>query len=67
METVERIGEALLEALVKSGYVATRGQELAEEKLRRMLRRFSMEAADAEVFLGMVRKMLWKMGEEEGS
>ena len=67
METVERIGEALLEALVKSGYVGTRGQELAEEKLRRMLRRFSMEAADAEVFLGMVRKMLWKMGEGEGS
>ncbi len=67
METVERIGEALLEALVKSGYAAPRGQELAEEKLRRMLRRFSMEAADAEVFLGMVRKMLWKMGEEEGS
>ncbi len=63
MEAVERIGEALLEALVKSGYVGTRGQELAEEKLRRMLRRFSMEAADAEVFLGMVRKMLWKMGD----
>jgi TrmH family RNA methyltransferase len=63
MGTVERIGEALLEALMKSGYVAPRGQELAEEKLRRMLRRFSMEAADAEVFLGMVRKMLWRMGE----
>jgi TrmH family RNA methyltransferase len=65
METVERIGEVLLEALVKSGYVATRGEGMAEEKLRRMLRRFSMEAADAEVFLGMVRKMLWKMGEGE--
>jgi TrmH family RNA methyltransferase len=65
METVERIGEALLEALVKSGYVAPRGQGMAEEKLRRMLRRFSMEAADAEVFLGMVRKMLWRMGEGE--
>ena len=61
METVERIGEALLEALLKSGYVATRGEGLAEEKLRRMLRRFSLKAADAEVFLGMVRKMLWKV------
>jgi len=61
METVERIGEALLEALRKSGYVAARGEATAEEKLRRMLRRFSMEAADAEVLLGMVRKILWKL------
>jgi tRNA/rRNA methyltransferase len=64
METVERIGKALLEALRKSDYVAARGAATAEEKLRRMLRRFSMEAADAEVFLGMMRKILWKLGRE---
>ena len=64
METVERIGEALLEALRKSGYIAARGEATAEEKLRRMLRRFSMEAADAEVLLGMVRKILWKLEQE---
>jgi tRNA/rRNA methyltransferase len=64
MQTMERIGEALLEALRKSDYVAARGAATAEEKLRRMLRRFSMEAADAEVFLGMVRKILWKLGRE---
>jgi len=63
METVERIGEALLEALRKSGYIAARGEATAEEKLRRMLRRFSMEAADAEVLLGMVSKILWKLDE----
>jgi TrmH family RNA methyltransferase len=61
METVERIGEALLEVLRRSGYIAARGEATAEEKLRRMLRRFSMEAADAEVLLGMVRKILWKL------
>ena len=61
METVERIGKALLEALRKSGYIAARGEVTAEEKLRRMLRRFSMQAADAEVLLGMVRKILWKL------
>jgi TrmH family RNA methyltransferase len=61
MGVVERIGEALLEVLVKSEYVGPRRTELAEEKLRRMLRRFSMEAADAEVFLGMVRKIVEKM------
>jgi tRNA/rRNA methyltransferase len=61
METVERIGKALLAALRRSGYIAARGEATAEEKLRRMLRRFSMEAADAEVLLGMVRKILWKL------
>jgi tRNA C32,U32 (ribose-2'-O)-methylase TrmJ len=61
MEVVERVGETLLEALVKSGYVGPRSRELAEEKLRRMLRRFSMEAADAEVFLGMMRKIVEEM------
>jgi TrmH family RNA methyltransferase len=64
MEPVERIGEALLEALRKSGYIAARGEATAEEKLRRMLRRFLMHAADAEVFLGMVRKILWKLEEK---
>jgi TrmH family RNA methyltransferase len=57
METMERITESLLDCLLKSGYVAARSEALAEEKLRRMLRRFSMDEADAEVFLGMVRKM----------
>ena len=61
LETVERIGEALLETLHKSGYIAPRGEEMAEEKLRRMLRRFSMTESDAEVLLGMVRKILWKL------
>ena len=61
MGVVERIGETLLEALVKSGYVGPRKTELAEEKLRRMLRRFSMEAVDAEVLLGMMRKIVEKM------
>jgi len=61
METIERIGEAMLQALVKSGYVGPRKTELAEEKLRRMLRRFSLQAADAEVFLGMMRKIAAKL------
>jgi TrmH family RNA methyltransferase len=61
METVERIEEALLGALRASGYVAPRGEAKAEEKLRRMLRRFAMEERDADVFLGMIRKILWKL------
>jgi TrmH family RNA methyltransferase len=57
METVERITASMLQCLLKSGYVAARGEGLAEEKLRRMLRRFSLTEADAEVFLGMVKKI----------
>jgi TrmH family RNA methyltransferase len=62
METVERITETLLGVLHGSGYVAPRGSVLAEEKLRRMIRRFALNAADAEVFLGMVKKVEWKIG-----
>ena len=61
METVERITKSMLECLLRSGYVAARSEVLAEEKLRRMVRRFSLDAVDAEVFLGMVRKMEEKL------
>lgn len=57
VETVERIADAMLACLFGSGYVAARSEALAKEKLRRMLRRFSLDASDAEVFLGMMRKM----------
>ena len=62
METVERITKAWLDCLLRSGYVAARSEELAEEKLRRMVRRLSLDAADAEVLLGMMRKIDWKLG-----
>jgi TrmH family RNA methyltransferase len=61
METVERITDAMLQCLLRSGYVAARSEALAEEKLRRMVRRFSLDAADAEVLLGMMRKMEEKL------
>lgn len=62
IETVEMITEVMLDVLRRSEYVNQRGQRLAEEKLRRMLRRFELNAADAEVFLGMMRKIAWKLG-----
>ena len=61
METVERITDAMLDCLLRSGYVAARSEALAGEKLRRMVRRFSLDAADAEVLLGMVKKMEEKL------
>jgi TrmH family RNA methyltransferase len=68
METVGRVSEVMLECLVRSGYVAARSDRVAEEKLRRMLRRFSLNEEDAVVFLGMLRKMQKKLaGIENGN
>ena len=61
METLNRINEELRAALDLSGYIHPRSAASAEEKLRRMLLRFDLRAADAEVLLGMLRKILWKL------
>ena len=61
METINRINATLLEALHASGYIHRRSAATAEEKLRRMLRRFELSSSDAEVLLGMLRKILWKL------
>ncbi|HWY42827.1 MAG TPA: RNA methyltransferase [Candidatus Sulfotelmatobacter sp.] len=59
--TVERITETLLAALRESEYVNPKTGQLAGEKLRRLVRRLTLEEADAEVLLGMVHKILWKL------
>jgi tRNA/rRNA methyltransferase len=64
METVERITEAWLEALQLSGYIGARASSTSEEKLRRMLRRFNWEESDAEVVLGMMKKIAAKLNDE---
>ncbi len=64
METVKRITEAWLEALQRSGYVGARASSTSEEKLRRMLRRFIWEESDAEVVLGMMKKIAAKLNHE---
>ena len=66
-EAAERLTTTLLTTLRVSGYVNPRSEALAEEKLRRLVRRLDLGAADAEVLLGMVHKILWKLnaGSEE--
>jgi TrmH family RNA methyltransferase len=60
-EEVERITQLWLDALHSSGYVQAPGESAAREKLRRMLRRLNLEKNDAEVWLGMMRQILWKI------
>jgi TrmH family RNA methyltransferase len=57
----ERITEILLEALRASGYVNPSSDAATEEKLRRLILRLNLNSPDAEVLLGMLRQMLWKM------
>jgi len=58
---VERITAMLLEALRASGYVNPGSAAPTEEKLRRLVRRLNLQAGDAEVWLGMLRQIAWKL------
>src|SRR6266436_357118 len=61
---LERLTQAMLGVLRDSGYVKPRAVA-AEEKLRRLVRRMELNANDAEVWLGMLRQIAWKLGANE--
>jgi TrmH family RNA methyltransferase len=63
---VERITGMLLDTLLSSGYVKPRAADATEEKVRRLVRRLHLEARDAELWLGMLRQIAWKLGAEDG-
>ena len=58
---VERISSGLIEALHVSGYVNPIAVAPTEERVRRMIRRLSLSSNDAELWLGMLRQILWKL------
>jgi tRNA/rRNA methyltransferase len=66
---LERLTTTLFDALYASGYVKTRPNNktvpqspaLATEKIRRFVRRLNLSAEDAELFLGILRQILWKL------
>jgi TrmH family RNA methyltransferase len=57
----ERLTGLLLESLAASGYLKPRSGAATREKVRRLVRRLQLPASDAEVWLGMLRKMAWKL------
>lgn len=61
---IERLTQVLLGVLYESGYVKPRAVA-ADEKLRRLIRRLKLNANDAEVLLGMMRQIAWKIGANE--
>jgi tRNA/rRNA methyltransferase len=58
---LEHITTTMFEMLTNSGYVKPRSGASSLEKLRRLVRRLDLDAADAELFLGMLRKIEWKL------
>jgi TrmH family RNA methyltransferase len=66
---LDRITGQLLESLKISGYLKLRAaasiSQAAEEKVRRLVRRFSLSQEDAETLLGMLRKVTWKLKRDD--
>ncbi len=58
---VERLTELLETILDRSGYVHARVEGSTRMKIRRLVRRLQLNAHDAEVWLGMLRQILWKL------
>ena len=58
---LERLTNVLLETLQISGYTAPGTVAVAEQKARRMIHRMNLDTHDAEVLLGMLRQILWKL------
>ncbi len=64
---LERLGAMLLDALRSSGYLRAHGTLLADEKLRRLIRRLNLSPSDAEVLLGLLRQIVWKLHASQNS
>jgi TrmH family RNA methyltransferase len=57
-EELDRLTALLTDVLNKSGYVHTEG---ADAKIRRLVRRLDLAGHDAEIWLGMIRQIEWKL------
>jgi len=58
---LERITTLLLEVLRASGYVDLRRVADVDERIRRLVHRLKLPARDSDLWLGMLRQILWKI------
>jgi TrmH family RNA methyltransferase len=58
---LDRMTTLLLETLHLSGYVPPRQEASAQEDVRRLVRRMSLSPDDAKTWLGILRKIGWKL------
>ena len=59
----EQITAMLIDALERSGYFNPVTAASTTEKVRRLVRRLDISSSDATVVMGMLRQILWKLGE----
>jgi TrmH family RNA methyltransferase len=59
--TLDRLDQLLFDALGCAGYTGNDASALAEQKIRRLVRRLRPGEEDAKLWSGMLRQMLWKM------
>ncbi len=59
---IERLTVMLLGILQTSGYIKPREADATEMKVRRLIRRMLLESRDAQLWLGMLRQVTWKLG-----
>jgi TrmH family RNA methyltransferase len=64
---LERITTLLLEVLRTSGYIDLRRVADVDERIRRLVRRLKLPTRDSELWLGMLRQILWRMKSSEHS
>jgi TrmH family RNA methyltransferase len=60
-DEMERVTSLLEEVLEHSGYVHSRVEGSTKMKIRRLVRRMELNSHDAEVWLGMLRQIKWKL------
>jgi TrmH family RNA methyltransferase len=58
---LERITTLLLEVLRTSGYIELRRVADIDDRIRRLVRRLKLPARDTDLWLGMLRQILWKV------
>ncbi|MEJ7606002.1 MAG: RNA methyltransferase [Bryobacteraceae bacterium] len=58
---LQRISELLIEAATLSGYTPPHTEESSHNKIRRMIRRLSLQERDVPMWLGMLRQLIWKL------
>ncbi len=59
---LERISTQLLDVLTASGYINPLNIASTSEKLRRLVRRLDLSPRDAQIWLGILRQLRWKLG-----
>lgn len=63
-EILERLSARLSEVLGKTEYTRRHPVTLDPAEVRRLVRRMGLNADDAKIWMGILRQVMWKMGEE---